>query len=685
MPDIPTSDCVDRIFPPQQHHDAAAASAAGAQASGADPVARVGRRRRRGDPEILARASRELRRLLDEFHHLPPVEHLPDIWPAPEYLQEKVDVIQQQVRILDQLVNILATLPLGAPGVDTREADDLYWKVDFGHRRRIRLLRYTDPVKLRKLQDLARRGNWSQSSSTKNLEVHVEGGRDYPLHIGIGSEDYFYEKLGLGHTAEEGRRFWNRFQGRPDDLTENDAINFFCKHGDWTSAPWFADNPRKRVYLEKDRGGLVQVLCEPGKTTVPRRYTRNVEYRRYDTTGHGHFLRRGRRQGRQSDLQYCDLYDMRKNKIFRLGDEHGGVGVKHPAAVGGKKVQCAGHIAARNGKIMVVGNASGHYRPDWYNLLAVVELLEANHAFHERAVVALFPVNQELGLIGLTIPFWVRHFIRLGRAGFPMGLTLKLIARYRAEMRREPEPTIHNTGGWDGVNYGHGYVPHVVPNICLMHMHPLLERRVPGQSIPADPAGPPHDPLEWSWDEAIRLFIEIMYPGPHLVRYTHGAVQRLFNEATIQHREWLGPPNDPIAGWKHRTGGGQEREGMLGALDSELEEYMAEWNRLEESFRPGQIGHRLSSRSTVTEALTELRQKAETLKMMLQGLGSPSRGTRRHRTSGRRRTRPHRTPDPRREAARELAETLAQDVTLIDTVKPVLGLGGIKAVSRWLS
>jgi hypothetical protein len=180
----------------------------------------------------------------------------------------------------------------------------------------------------------------------------------------------------------------------------------------------------------------------------------------------------------------------------------------------------------------------------------------------------------------------------------------------------------------------------------------------------------------WNWDNAIRVFVDSMYP----VRYTHGAVQRLFDERGRHHREWLGPPDDPIARWKQRTGGGQERGGMLGILDKELQEYMAEWNRLEESFRPGHRGHRLSSRSTVTEALNELRITAKTLKMTLQRWGNPSRGTRRHRTSGRRRTRPL---DPRREAARQLAETLAEDEALIETVLPLLGSDRTTGYSRW--
>ena len=119
-------------------------------------------------------------------------------------------------------------------------------------------------------------------------------------------------------------------------------------------------------------------------------------------------------------------------------------------------------------------------------------------------------------------------------------------------------------------------------------------------------------------------------------------------------------------------------------------------NRFETSFRTGQGGHRVSRRSSVTEALRQLRAQARALQLILQQYCNPSPGTRRRQTPGRRRPRRRQTPDPRRtrrdqtpvnpqEAARQLEETLVQDAVLIEALRALLDPDRATAFSRWRS
>jgi hypothetical protein len=61
----------------------------------------------------------------------------------------------------------------------------------------------------------------------------------------------------------------------------------------------------------------------------------------------------------------------------------------HSWASGGASVAAAGLIAADNGKIVAIDNASGHYAPNWRQLRQAVQLIANNGAFSDHGVVGL--------------------------------------------------------------------------------------------------------------------------------------------------------------------------------------------------------------------------------------------------------------------------------------------------------
>jgi hypothetical protein len=61
----------------------------------------------------------------------------------------------------------------------------------------------------------------------------------------------------------------------------------------------------------------------------------------------------------------------------------------HSWTAGGANVSGAGLIAADNGKIVAIDNASGHYAPDWRQLRQSVQVVANNGAFTDSAVVGL--------------------------------------------------------------------------------------------------------------------------------------------------------------------------------------------------------------------------------------------------------------------------------------------------------
>ncbi len=75
-----------------------------------------------------------------------------------------------------------------------------------------------------------------------------------------------------------------------------------------------------------------------------------------------------------ADGKYIYVLDMNDNIIFgQRENNNGGSYAPHPMLIGGKnpKVQCAGEIEIKCGKIYKVNNYSGHYKPHRKSLAKV--------------------------------------------------------------------------------------------------------------------------------------------------------------------------------------------------------------------------------------------------------------------------------------------------------------------------
>jgi len=151
--------------------------------------------------------------------------------------------------------------------------------------------------------------------------------------------------------------------------------------------------------------------------------------------GHNFDTLRAPLRQEEGDLACAYLYAMRKNKIYVDFGK-----VKHSAIASGRSVQCAGFIGAENGRVTVLGNGSGHYIPNWYNLLQAVKYVKGdgdpgNNAFRDDAVISLNPgmINDKPPVYRLYFP--VDSYLELGAKNFPMGDTLDLICNYIRDMR----------------------------------------------------------------------------------------------------------------------------------------------------------------------------------------------------------------------------------------------------------
>ncbi len=97
----------------------------------------------------------------------------------------------------------------------------------------------------------------------------------------------------------------------------------------------------------------------------------------------------------------------------------------HSEFFSGAPVQAAGKIVAVAGEIQAIDNRSGHYLPNWKNLLQAVKLLADARVLASEAVIGLVCSNDS------TMYFTVPDYIRLGNAGFPYTATFNVVSGYQ--------------------------------------------------------------------------------------------------------------------------------------------------------------------------------------------------------------------------------------------------------------
>jgi hypothetical protein len=127
---------------------------------------------------------------------------------------------------------------------------------------------------------------------------------------------------------------------------------------------------------------------------------KSIEYRARTSTGV--FASHG-------EMSESLKYAMRDDKLY-VETGYADQLKSHPEAVDFKRVQSAGGIMAREGKVLAVDNFSGHYRPGWELLAQVVKLLNKGRVLdptcavgvqwrHGESRVMFFPVGVFLALV----------------------------------------------------------------------------------------------------------------------------------------------------------------------------------------------------------------------------------------------------------------------------------------------
>jgi len=148
----------------------------------------------------------------------------------------------------------------------------------------------------------------------------------------------------------------------------------------------------------------------------------------------------GIRNDQTTDLQYGYLYVMRENSIVVYENEKG----FHSQGGGYQSIQAAGLLAADDGKIVAIDNASGHYAPNYQLLWQAVKKIDGAGAFANGAVVGVgYPHGGQDYWNELFFP--VGEFLSLAAAGFPRERTRTVIKKSYKKGPRGLCPTEYHT------------------------------------------------------------------------------------------------------------------------------------------------------------------------------------------------------------------------------------------------
>jgi len=96
----------------------------------------------------------------------------------------------------------------------------------------------------------------------------------------------------------------------------------------------------------------------------------------------------------------------------------------HSEFLAGDAVKGAGLWVVKKGRVHLVDNRSGHYKPSWRGLLQTVEHLAQLGVLHPNAAVGFVKTEHDV------MYFRVQDFIRLGKADFPYEATLAVLRGY---------------------------------------------------------------------------------------------------------------------------------------------------------------------------------------------------------------------------------------------------------------
>ncbi|HUV64516.1 MAG TPA: hypothetical protein VMW24_11505 [Sedimentisphaerales bacterium] len=136
------------------------------------------------------------------------------------------------------------------------------------------------------------------------------------------------------------------------------------------------------------------------------------------------------------------LYAIRKGQIaVQRNEAKAGF---HSTMWSGKAVQAAGILAAWNGKLIAVDNASGHYRPNWYLLYKAWEDFCKQGVFHDQGMLGIVvaidgndatPFGRSEGFYANQF-FKAKKFMELAKEGFKIGPTVNELDKHLNELSK---------------------------------------------------------------------------------------------------------------------------------------------------------------------------------------------------------------------------------------------------------
>ncbi len=254
-----------------------------------------------------------------------------------------------------------------------------------------------------------------------------------------------------------------------------------------------------------------------------------------------------RRQGEGLDMFGSQIYVLSGNVMY----SYKASGAKHSMALQGQAVDSAGMIVADRGKILAIDNKSGHYRPSWKHLEKAVEFIARSNAFAPSAFVG---VSHGEGCVFLT----VKDFRTLARKGLPMSETV------------------------DAINRGY---EHVFKNPTFAKIRRAYEQSTDGEAV-------------WSWSEAKKQFLELLYPKAQ--KYMRG-----LEALGTRHRTWYAGEFKQASRVKFTLtrGGLGKIDQVLARFDRAHREYLRVWYEAEAKSKVKDFN---SAVTEVDEALKDL-------------------------------------------------------------------------------
>jgi hypothetical protein len=200
------------------------------------------------------------------------------------------------------------------------------------------------------------------------------------------------KKLTEHHTSEALDDTLFQIYGKPNDDQRNDTKFLARARNEGKSYVYLEEDGLRRKYKLRFRDGIAW-----------RWYDRMSKYAHFDTTDNT--------ESQKPDQMTHFVMD-RRGRIY-AGFDKNVDWFKHSSLIGGQGTLAAGRLSAKDGKITLVQNDSGHYEPDQQQMRNLLERLYLYGADLSHTVIRRHSDNKEFSASA----------VRTSRGRWPDGLT----------------------------------------------------------------------------------------------------------------------------------------------------------------------------------------------------------------------------------------------------------------------